>query len=548
MAWPSRAGHKPGQESRPPVSTTARGGPHNHRVHDRPILPDDAPPASRADLPEEVPPNAPGGPRLRPARGLSLWRLWQHGRPQERLLVLGAWLLSAALSAGLGLLAVAQHWQGLPLSFGGVPLYLTVYPPLVICLFWAVSLGWWWGAVPAYLATLILALHAGMPWGWALLFACADPLGFAVLGLAYHAIPLRRDLRDLSSLLFYVLMNFISSVLSSVGALMWCYTNQLDRTAQLPVWQGWWLGGFLQNVLIVGPLLALMLPRLQAWLEARPELLTPRHDQPRRLVLQLIGTVVAGVLGFGFVTLHLATADLSRPLAVATLTDTAWALMWVSSLLVLSGGVFGYLMFNHWLGRSRRLVDELARANERLAALAGTDDLTGLPNRRAAEARLQQLWQHVRRYGEPAAVVMLDVDRFKSINDTWGHATGDAVLRALAQALRETTRAVDLAGRWGGEEFLVLLPRLTPEAAHRLAERLREQAATVRVLAGGQTVPCTVSLGVAMADPADDGAEAWLRRADEALYQAKSGGRNRVVMAPHAAHAPAAPPRAQRTV
>ncbi|WP_156397968.1 MULTISPECIES: hypothetical protein [unclassified Duganella] len=99
------------------------------------------------------------------------------------------------------------------------------------------ALGWWWGAIPACCSTLVLALYAGMPLHWALLFACANPLGFSILAIGYRAMVMRRDLRQLTSLLFYVQLCFVASIFDSSGALIWSYTNHIAPGAQLPVWQ-----------------------------------------------------------------------------------------------------------------------------------------------------------------------------------------------------------------------------------------------------------------------------------------------------------------------
>jgi hypothetical protein len=102
---------------------------------------------------------------------LALSALWHCGTRRERQWVFGLWLLSLLASLGLGLASVAYAWSGIPLQFGGVQVYITLYPPHIICLLWALCCGWWWGAIPAFLTTLTLALYSGMPAGWALLFA-----------------------------------------------------------------------------------------------------------------------------------------------------------------------------------------------------------------------------------------------------------------------------------------------------------------------------------------------------------------------------------------
>lgn len=178
-----------------------------------------------------------------------------------------------------------------------------------------------------------------------------------------------------------------------------------------------------------------------------------------------------------------------------------------------------------------RDITEQKRLESELAAQARTDGLTGLLNRRAflelAEAEVSRL----RRHGGMAALAMLDIDRFKAINDGFGHAAGDAVLRALAQHCRQSLRTHDAIGRVGGEEFAMLLPEMGMDAAAEVAERLRLGLAQLVVPAGNADLGFTVSIGVALLSPTGDDLAAALARADAALYRAKHEGRNRVARA-----------------
>ena len=152
--------------------------------------------------------------------------------------------------------------------------------------------------------------------------------------------------------------------------------------------------------------------------------------------------------------------------------------------------------------------------------------LTRLPNRRKLEVDLGAEWQRSTRYQRPLAYVMLDLDHFKSLNDTYGHLVGDMVLREAAAALAATLRESDTAYRYGGEEFAVLLRETTLDEARRVAERLRTAVAGVTVT--GYPVTVTTSVGVAAAVSGMTDQSALVAAADGALYRAKSGGRNRV--------------------
>jgi diguanylate cyclase (GGDEF)-like protein len=177
-------------------------------------------------------------------------------------------------------------------------------------------------------------------------------------------------------------------------------------------------------------------------------------------------------------------------------------------------------------------ITERRRMDDELRVLATTDFLTGLPNRREFMRRLADEQDRLRRdIGGCAAVLLLDVDHFKRINDEHGHAAGDAVLRQLAELMREGQRKIDMPGRIGGEEFAILLPGTGLDDAAVYAERLRQRvAATPMRLDGdaGRTVTVTVSIGIAVVAGKDASGDAALVRADQALYCAKHGGRNRV--------------------
>jgi diguanylate cyclase (GGDEF)-like protein len=173
------------------------------------------------------------------------------------------------------------------------------------------------------------------------------------------------------------------------------------------------------------------------------------------------------------------------------------------------------------------------RAKKREASLheflSRTDPLTGLANRRALLAMLEREVLRARRDRQPLSLLIADVDHFKKFNDTWGHDTGDEVLVRAAGALKGVLREIDLLARWGGEEFLAMLPGVSGESARLVGERMRDALKSVTLERGGEVVRITATFGVSPLSP-DETVDDCLKRADEALYRGKEEGRDRVIV------------------
>ena len=183
--------------------------------------------------------------------------------------------------------------------------------------------------------------------------------------------------------------------------------------------------------------------------------------------------------------------------------------------------------------RRKRYNDHLRSSVAQTIEMAVTDGLTGLHNRRYLDSHLATLFERARSRRRPLSLMITDIDRFKAINDTWGHDAGDDVLREFAARLKKNVRGIDLACRMGGEEFVIVMPDTEGDVAEKVAERVRAQIAHAPFSVGtGETsIPVTVSVGVSSLRHAGDTVDALLKRADKALYEAKNGGRNRVVAA-----------------
>ncbi|MEW6500248.1 MAG: diguanylate cyclase [Thermodesulfobacteriota bacterium] len=187
----------------------------------------------------------------------------------------------------------------------------------------------------------------------------------------------------------------------------------------------------------------------------------------------------------------------------------------------------GFLFF-----QSNRYLNRIKETQLQLVALATLDSLTGLLNRRSVYERLEEEIAKHRRFKGPLSCLMLDIDHFKDVNDSHGHLAGDAVLVAIAENLKAHSRKYDIISRYGGEEFLIILPATDLEAAVTVAEKLRQRIADLRVPHAETTLQVTVSLGVAELATTEEEADSLVGRADSALYRAKSGGRNRLATDP----------------
>ena len=173
-------------------------------------------------------------------------------------------------------------------------------------------------------------------------------------------------------------------------------------------------------------------------------------------------------------------------------------------------------------------VSDLVRQAEALERLASIDGMTGLNNRRNFLLLAETEWSRFTRYGRPMALLMIDIDKFKSVNDTYGHDAGDEVIKTVAAILQDRKRASDIVGRLGGEEFCLVLPEATLDSAVAAGERLRQLVENHVIAIAGRRIPITISVGASVCRADISGIEELIKQADLALYEAKHSGRNRV--------------------
>jgi diguanylate cyclase (GGDEF)-like protein/PAS domain S-box-containing protein len=221
---------------------------------------------------------------------------------------------------------------------------------------------------------------------------------------------------------------------------------------------------------------------------------------------------------------RLHSRNLSMEMEIVTRSGQRRMIAWISNVLKnFHGEVIGVLSAGVDVTERQRMEAELLR-------LANIDNLTGLSNRRIILEAGQRELEHYQRYHRPLSLFVLDIDHFKQVNDTYGHAAGDQVLIKLAEVSRRLLRTTDMCGRLGGEEFIGLLPETPVDQAYPVAERLRETLAETPVATPTGEIRFTVSIGIATAIADDKSIDDLIRVADEAMYEAKATGRNKVVV------------------
>jgi diguanylate cyclase (GGDEF)-like protein len=264
------------------------------------------------------------------------------------------------------------------------------------------------------------------------------------------------------------------------------------------------------------------------------KLLVERHEQVDLVLCDLMMPGLDGVKFLGLKALRPELVEI--PVIILTGEEDVRA-----KVRVLGAGASDYLIKpfhdEELIARARihlkikQLQDELRDKNLRLEAINRTDELTGLTNRRHFMELAKHELSRARRHLAPLAVVMIDADHFKKINDGLGHLAGDRVLASIGKALHSGIRDYDIAARYGGEEFALLLPQTSGEDARVVAERCRNTIASTTLAYQNRALRVTVSAGVAALPEAKASSiEDLVRLADEALYRAKAGGRNRVVV------------------
>lgn len=458
------------------------------------------------------------GPRSWPLHRLvERWGFPQHGP------VLGVWAVVVVISVFSGLINVWMGWNGIPVAVGGLTVDITVYPPFLIALLLTVWLGPAWGVIPLYLANLASGIAGGLTPGIAAVFALAAPVEMVILWGSMVLLNVSPELRTARDAVNFLLVALVAATASSLATPLWNVANHLDLTQGFRVWRGWVVGDFLQCVLIGAPTLRFLTRRVQAGLAGRfpdPPIYPESHGAAVVFVATLF--VMLGTLAFVGVAASVRALGLNPDTRIPSGDLLLPQLHQIGAFLAV---VFVVLMCTTVV-----FTWALAYLSTMEHAEARHDALTGCLNRRAFHEIYEREGIRSRRLGQGLVILFLDIDHFKTVNDRFGHQVGDRVLQHFAWRLQALVRDTDFVFRWGGEEFVILLPHTDPAEGPLMADRIRENVAQNPAMIRGvrEPVQLTVSVGVAASPEPPERPDALLEQADAAAYRAKAGGRNRV--------------------
>jgi len=433
------------------------------------------------------------------------------------------WLTVSVAAILLGVLEARLNWSGIPIQLGDATVGLTVYPPLFLSLLLAIWLGPMWGIIPGYAAGLISGLIGGLTIPQSLIFACATPVEVLIVWGTMVLLQIHPDLPRSRDLALFAGIGLVAAAASSLGGLIWIEVRQLDVLSGERIWQGWLVGDFLEMAVLAPIVLRLFGRRVRRWVDEQvpaPPRLTVSYTRATTLVSAIIVLLAIMVARGVALMLHSVSDNplWASPEAQVIMTRLREGLVFMGLLLLIA------------VALAMSFAMALARLGERDHSRAQRDALTGCLNRRAFGALYRREGDRSRRLTRPVSLLFFDIDRFKQLNDRFGHEVGDEVLHLLCRRVSLALREHDVLFRWGGEEFVVLLPHTRAPEAAAVAERIR-RAVTDEALGqdpNHDPIELTVSIGCATAEPAPELPDELLHRADTACYRAKALGRNRV--------------------
>ena len=304
---------------------------------------------------------------------ISFTRVLSPDAGDKQHVLLTVWFLSMMPMIFGGLMVL--RGSAIPVEIGGVDIRLTFYFPVVLCTLYALWFGYWWGAIPAFIAHATVAVAGGVGVWWALLLGVTDLLALGVLIVAYQAMPASTTLRSVGSVVFFVLTSFVAVLASSAGAFVWAFVKGLSPAETLDIWKGWWVGGLLLHLLVTAPILFVFGRRVENWKKDADLRPTRRGIMSPTRVLIAYGLAVCALVGYGFLVRYfgwgdVVTSEVLTPEVFSTLNGLS-LLQWITFGFIGLAGYFGFLISKGW----SKTAADLAVANELLLELLDQREL-----------------------------------------------------------------------------------------------------------------------------------------------------------------------------
>ncbi len=457
----------------------------------------------------------------------------QRGNARKAVVI---WLIFCALVIPSSVITRLFEWTGIELTVGSVQFYVTVYIPMLFCVPMVFWYDYLWAAIPAYFSTFLVGYIGGMPLEWLLVFSLANPLSLALYVLSYKVIQLRPGMNDLVSIVSFVTISLVASLAGSVGAFIWAYANKVGLNPAYLVWQGWWVGGWLQAVLIVLPILHMTGPYVERCIASiKPTDKNPKFGDYKAITIATI-SFVAVLVGYvsvarfisikQFDIIQISLVDDGTLLKIQNAIDGMSYPLYILLTVIIALIFLTYKTVIFWHQTLIKANQQLLDKNRELEELAATDSLTKLFNRRRTLEFATAEFERSLRNQQHLSILMVDIDKFKRINDESGHLVGDIVIRDVAKRLTESVRPYDVAGHYGGEEFIVILPATDLDNAIQIAKRILSKIVQTPIHSEKGNVAVTVSIGASSLMESDIDLNVTIERADQALLAAKNAGRN----------------------
>ncbi len=454
------------------------------------------------------------------------------------------WLLACLVIIPSGMITRIFELTGIPFSLFDIDFHVTIYFPLLICIPMCLCFGFLWAAIPAYFSTFFVALIGDMPMHWIIMFSFSNPIGLAVMIMVYRVTPTRIDFKTKHSLLFFIILSFLSALSGSIGSFIWTYTNQINLHDFFRVWQGWWLGGFLQSIFICVPLLYFFSSTLLSW---RNKMIDPSILQntrgTRNGIKLAISIVMVIIILYVWLAFQINIMNIEDKLLLINDQDIRQEILNATNVINFPVTVFifiilflGYFFFyftDYWTLRLQELNKQLLKTNgqltqqnERMYQQSIHDSLTGIYNRAYFFQKLRENFDAAKSQNSSLVLLIMDLDYFKLINDSYGHQTGDLVLKNFTHEISSLVTDDMIFSRHGGEEFCLIVPHYNKQQTKELAESILSKTRKMTTQHFDETISITTCIGISLLSDHEHSIDDFIETADKALYIAKDNGRD----------------------